>query len=447
MPEPVVLSPDNITDSAARTEQAPQAGEAAYLDKIPDFPTQPVKIADVTARFLLQELARELRPNSQIRKCLRRRIPGRELVEIWRKPEAKRAYYQNLVTCGMAWLCANCSNRISEERRRELVELLGQGEVQHIPGQGAIVIPLYDLGMSTNTLQHKGNESAEVVKRRLFDSYTAAWSGKQVSALMDYFGIIGSLRSVDYTYSDDNGHHFHIHAGLIMHHSVDNTPEREVEISELLFRRWSEAVARFGGYVSRDAWDFQLGDMSIVEYVGKLGIKPGEAGKSWGQIAELTRHASKTAEGLTLWELLASYGGGNKQHGRIWLEATDALRGVPWLRYSRGLRARLGSTLPPKTDQELAREKIAEEDRLFAGLPDEAWQIIKVLSKRGEALHRAGPGDVVEFRRWLESLIMRRTHFGGDRLAAKTKIVSAGAFVPDWALEELPANSKKPGGQ
>lgn len=415
-------------------EQAPQAGGTPLLDKIPESASRGIKIADVAARFLLQDLARKLRPEGQIRKCLRWRIPGRELVEVWRNPEAGRAYYQSLITCGRVWHCPVCANRVMEKKRAELVELLGQGETQHIPGQGAIVIPLYHMAMVTFTIQHKRHETAAAVLARLQDAYHRMWSGRWAVGFKQHYHVIGLLRSIDYTYGE-HGHHFHIHTLIVCDSLI--TPEREVEMSETGWRRWSESVEKAGGVASRDAWDFQAGDASAAEYVAKLGIKPGEAGKSWGQIAELTRHPAKQGEGRNLWELLASSGGGDKQAGRVWLEATDALRGVSWLMASPGLYKRLGSTIAAKSDDDVAREQIGEDDRLFAGLSAEAWQVVKTLAKRGELLQQAGPGDVAAFRRWLDSLIVRRTVIDGTEWREQVETVSAGQFVPDWALEGL----------
>jgi hypothetical protein len=420
--------------SRNRTDQASQTGDSRLLDKDPDlcFPKHPIR--DASARFVLQEIARDLRPNSRIKKCLRLRIPGRDMIEVWRKPKARRAYYQHLVTCGLIWQCAVCASRITETARAELVELLGQGEVQIVPEVGPIVIPLYHLAMGTFTIRHRKRETAGAVLDRLSKAYRVMWGGRWSVGFHDHYRMAGLIRSIDYTYGD-HGHHFHFHVLFVSHSRIDT--DREVEMIQALWGRWSESVEKIGGHASRDAFDFQAGDAGAAEYVAKLGVKPGEAGKSWGQIAEITKHPVKTGEGMTLWELLAAYGGGDRHAGRMWLEATDALRGMSWLRPSRGLYERLGADALLKSDDDLATEQVEDLDMLFAGLPDDAWAVIKRLAKRGELLDQAGSGDVKEFRRWLDSLIVRKTTVDGTTWAQESEIVSAGSLVPGWALEGL----------
>ena len=75
-------------------------------------------------RFYYQSLARGLLPDHRVKICLRNRLPGRDLVEVYHSAAAARAHLEGLMTCGNVWVCPVCSSRISERRRIELTQAL-----------------------------------------------------------------------------------------------------------------------------------------------------------------------------------------------------------------------------------------------------------------------------------------------------------------------------------
>lgn len=94
--------------------------------------------------------------------------------------------------------------------------------------------------------------------------------------------------SQDYTWNQQNGHHFHLHGFLVVRSTIK--PKELAELPDQIFSGWNEVAVKKGfGECSRKAFDFQLLDggtnhEAVGRYIVKLTKSAFEvAGHGWKQ--------------------------------------------------------------------------------------------------------------------------------------------------------------------
>jgi hypothetical protein len=100
--------------------------------------------------------------------------------------------------------------------------------------------------------------------------------------------------------------------------------------------------------------------------------------------------------------LLADYLAGDEAAGRLWVQYAVNFKGERQLRWSNGLRARLGLE-KEKTDEEIAIEQ-EEIAIILSSLTTGAWRIVLANDARGELLEVASRGDPAQVEAFLVQL-------------------------------------------
>lgn len=333
-------------------------------------------------RFYLQSLARELLPDERVAWCLRRVQPHKDHVLILKNDLAKRAYFQNLVVCGRLWHCPVCAAKITEERRQELTEALRQ--VAYIP----VLI--------TYTVRHnKGMKLADLLAAML-EAYRSMKSGRRWANLTEEYAWIGSVRSLEVTYGD-NGWHPHIHELALLRVPLSKAQANGLTIA--LKGHWERVLANRGHSVTwSHGVDVETRDENIRSYVAKFGYEPVTG---WTLEHELTKSPVKRGRGAsrTPSQLLADYGNGDIQAGRLWQEYARVFKGRNQLVWSRGLRKLLGLG-QEKTDEQVAAD-VPALARPLARLSVEEWRAILRADLVAQVKVKAGELPDDEFFRWL----------------------------------------------
>lgn len=246
------------------------------------------------------------------------------------------AHFGGTQHCGNVWSCPVCGSAIRRERAAEITE----GMRRHVSaGGGAVFV--------TFTVRHALGDALEDVKRTLLDAYADMARSRAFRSWKESAHFVGSIYSNETTYGHF-GWHFHRHAVYLLDHEVT---EAEAEMIEAeLFGMWAHAVARVGGRtVSRDAFDVRpigQGTETVAAYVTKLSrgleglgrevsIGDVKAGRAEGSIAPFQLLDIESAEAE-----------------RLWIEYTQAMKGVSSVRWSRGLRDALGMAAE-RTDAEI----------------------------------------------------------------------------------------------
>jgi hypothetical protein len=363
------------------------------------FPTQGVtesqdsmaRAAETTIRrFAMQSAARELMPREGVARCMRAGHPredGTWGVDVLYAPLKAAAHFGGLQCCKSVWLCPVCAAKISDRRRIELAEGLNAW-LQFTTGERRRTM------LVTFTLQHDVGDDLSVVFGGLKRARELLVGGRAAMSFKADFGVIGMVRALELTHGL-NGWHPHLHVLMFM--------DREIPIltfEQAMKERWARAVQSAGRYASWEhGCDVRFSDSDISNYIAKWGKDPG-----WTTAHELTKSVTKTGrrKGRTPTQLLADYLAGDGDAGRLWLQYAVNFKGERQLRWSNGLRARLGLE-KEKSDEEIAIEQ-EEIAIVLSSLSTGAWRIVLANDARGELLEVASRGDPAQVEAFLVQL-------------------------------------------
>lgn len=337
--------------------------------------------ATLARRFILQGAARRLMPLEGVAGCLRRRQGGKEFVDIWHLPEVMRAKYGGLQTCSSVWLCPVCAAKITERRRLEV-----RAAIDAWRASGGDVV------LATFTVRHSASDALRPLAKGMLSSLRRLSSGDAGGLLKSRYGLVGSIRSVEVTYGEDNGWHPHVHSLLFVEKGC------KFELLWLHLRKQWDNALRLEGMkdVTARGVDLRWANEQIAGYVTKMGC--------WDIEHELAKGPVKLGRSgnVSPLQMLAGFadwvqnGGGDVsapgyKFGGLWQTYAVAMKGVHQLQFSRGLRALLGLG-KAKSDADLADEKDAL-GVLLARLGKKEWALVLHFEQRAELLTVAGAGD------------------------------------------------------
>lgn len=327
-------------------------------------------------RFYLQAVARELLPGARVAECLRRLVPGAGVVNIHYSEKYKRAHYGNLIQCASVWTCPVCASKITERRRVEMSD--------------ALIRSPWPAVMVTLTFQHDREDKLIHLRRDLVEARRRLKSGKWWQYRASDFGIVGTITATEVTYGLENGFHIHSH-DLYLVESVPDTGELREKISS----KFESIMLGLGRYVSPEIGvKVRTTDRGAADYVSK-----------WGAAFEMTKSSAKDGREVkhyTPFELLYLVGTGVKWAGPVFQEFAAAMKGVNQIRWSQGLRSKLGLK-QELTDEELVGA-MEEDDRILAQLTLKQWHVILKRNKVGELIEVASTGERGLLRAYLLSL-------------------------------------------
>lgn len=327
----------------------------------------------IIRRFSLQGHSRELLPNFGVSGCLRRRIDKNNPVEVYKAIQFINAAYGNLQTCKSVWVCPICASKITERRRLELAQGVKNW-------QGRILL-------LTLTLQHKSNESLELIVTSLLNAYSKKLtSGSFWEDTINGYGIVGTIRTLEVTWGD-NGFHPHLHILLF---SERNQIDYKT-LHKRLYEKWEHSLQSIGRYTNQKAFNLQFSNEAITDYITKWGNI--DSNNNWDISHEMAKSPVKVARngGYTPFAMLEESQNGNEKFGLLFQEYAKYMKGKQQLRYSKGLKELLGIT--EKSDEEICNEKI-EQAYLFMVLSREQWKQILGNDIRGELLQQVANGDI-----------------------------------------------------
>ena len=255
-------------------------------------------------------------------------------VELWRSPEAPRAHFGGLATCGSQWLCAVCGLKIALSRRGE-----AQLAVQRLGEQGGVA------GLLTLTVPHQIGQRFAAVLDAMMRLHGRWVSGRNNQEIKKLWPQRGYIRALEVT-KGINGWHPHLHCVLFF-----DAPVVWADIKQDFYCRWARiAKNEFGWTLPPASLDLR-GHADAANYVSK-----------WSLEDELTlAHLKKgRGESLTPFELLAAYLSGDSQAGTDWREfATgvskfdgNRIKSTARLVWSKGLKKELG--IADLTDEQIA---------------------------------------------------------------------------------------------
>lgn len=262
-------------------------------------------------------------------------------------------YYKNLQSCNSVWSCPSCSQRISEERAKEVREICTNAQKKG-----------YKLAFFTLTVPHKKNMPLSVLKEGVAESYRQLTRNRGYRDKREKYGVEGYIRGLETTFTERNGWHPHLHVLFFFKPSEEDT---HLDFCDQFFNIWSKQIKKAGlGKCSKDAYKVKevFDNQGISEYITK-----------WDLSKELTQgHTKKKAKSWSVFGLMEEYKKtGNKFFLNKFLEFTNVFHGARQLTYSRGLKK---SFLEPK-------EKEENTDITLFGISLELWY--KIVEKQQQA--------------------------------------------------------------
>jgi hypothetical protein len=293
-----------------------------------------------------------------------------QLVEMWKKPGAIRAYFKNLQTCGSVWSCNVCAMKISEYRKNEIAKLIKKA---HAAGKY--------IYMFTWTLPHYYHESCSKVLEK-FNVSTGKMKRQQSLKTNPYFKpwsvLMKEYKNDGYVITKEilfgqNGWHVHSHGLFIFDKKIEN----QLQAREDFFQVWLKAcdltfmLADSPDHILRAfiKRSFRLDHLSgdadkvISEYLTKSGVvKKEKELKEWKLEHEMTKgHLKKSESGLItpfgILDKIRQLDDPNSKQSKVlkqkFFEYTQALKGSSFVRFSPNLRSKY--EIEWKSDEDIAQ--------------------------------------------------------------------------------------------
>lgn len=342
-------------------------------------------------KYWRQEAVRELLPNERIKFCMRSVVPGRN-VHLLHNKKFNKAHYGNLMVCGSIWLCPVCASKISERRKKELVQGFNNW------GGGLVMVTL--------TMRHNKKDHLQENLSVLDRAYKLLTHGRGWQDFKKQFGIVGSVSNMEITYSDNNGWHPHKHIVYLINHVKLNQFQIKL-FRNILDTRWLNCLSSAGGSglsgVAMKCETVTSQKQRVAEYISEHDKDPKK--ELWSIESELTKSYYKSSS--SYWSLLDGWISDVtvfQKNNKLIQEYARATKGRRSVVFSRGLRdlLNIGQDI---TDLEISKEK-QENSELLMILANEIWKLVVKHNKRGELLKIASNGNLDEVLLFLDNLCL-----------------------------------------
>lgn len=303
-------------------------------------------------------------------------------------------FYTGLVACGSIWTCPVCGAKIQERRREEIA--LGITYINDVMQKQAAMITL--------TFSHKKYHNLKDILKAQQAAFRKLRSGNAWNKFKDVFGFGGLIRSLENTFSEDNGFHPHTHELWAIDHFTNVDSERLESylrakykakkhraklarllemtkpqiFKELLLERWETCCEKVGLMEGVNRSDFRRHSIDIKwnakcsEYLAKLDDK-----NLWGADAELARSSTKKGRksGMHPFEFLTKFNeSGDGIWAKRWLEYTHAMKGKRQIYWSHGLKDLIG--IKEYTDEQITALQLDEALTVY-NLENDEWKKVR----------------------------------------------------------------------
>jgi hypothetical protein len=385
------------------------------------------KAADtLRRRYAMLDQARRILPeNGQLAACMRLPVQfpkKQQFVKVMYDSANKSSGYRGLCRCANGKLCPVCAALLGEKKREELAEGVvrcteGAGCLDSAGGAGW-------LALMTLTVNHGVQDKLSDLIARFDAAYDDMRTRRGgLRDLISDWGGSGNVKFViawEITWSPLNGYHYHKHILVFV---LDQTYMMRLTPEEFSARArvlWQEATARQGFQINEHGFDFGATRGAVADYVAKWGHEPekrpwgaeDEASKAYAKNGRVVLQGQKKRIHLTPFQMLGLLAEGiTHVYGHdlcaLFREYALATKGKPQLRWSRGLRKRLGMS-KEKSDAELVEEE-SETSRCVGLIARKQWRAVLANDARADLLLkvREVAGDFEQVRAWLDLLGVR----------------------------------------
>lgn len=313
--------------------------------------------------------------------CSRSMRRGSETVDVYRNEARTGASLVGLNRCGSLHTCPICAAKVGELRRKQLSAAM----VKQVGNNGTAYL-------LTFTFPHEADEPLE----SLLKKFTKARAKFQNQRIWKNFkkgrGVVGTVNSLEFTVSQENGWHPHIHMLIFCDRQAfgENKPvndqgDLESYLIEDLRKSWVNILFKSGLGDNSKLTDMMKHALNVrggekaAEYIAKFGRD-----EKWGSSSELAKsHAKVGAAGekwgvqhFTPFQLLVWAENGDTWAVHRFREYAKAVEGKRALTWSPGLKAAL-DVLDVDEDEWAQTDDTPQPDQVLIGKLDaEAFSLI-----------------------------------------------------------------------
>lgn len=311
------------------------------------------------------------------------------------------AHFTGVRLCGAVHTCPVCSPRIRQHRAEDIDTCAHRWISQH--GTGSVML-------GTFTMPHDLEDGLAETLTVVRDSFGAMISGEQWQDDKDVYGVRFYIVSHDCTVGD-RGWHPHLHVLFFGERALSDAEVAAFE--QRLYARWTRAVTARGYRPPSRAHGVKIERArrrrDVARYVAQVVAGDDNDDKRTKPVAlEMARgdlKSSRIRGHRSPWQLLSDIVDRRAKRGEwtdaddaaddrdvaLWREWEKSTKGLPAIRWARGLRAAVGMQ-KAKSDAEVVNEVIGGVD-VYAFACRDDWRAVRETpGARSRVLHAAERG-------------------------------------------------------
>lgn len=419
----LVRSRRDFVSTPSGTASAQGAGQVER----PDGPSAAeVRSRSRWRRLQLRQWVAEILPEHRCRLCGREPRRGESVA--LRRGDDGTHFVSGALSCGAAWVCPDCAAKVSARQAQELRCGLGTARTVGLaalpekrsasgrvtqrarPAKGPQTVT-----MVTLTAAHTAHDALAPWIAAFARAQRRLHSGRWWQDFSSAHGVNEHVRNLETMWGRQNGFHHHSHALLLSDDALSPQAEAALRL------RWAEACEREGLRAGEHGLKLTDDRAEIEGYVTKVG-EP-----AWGAPEEMTLWHYKTGrEGrYTPFDLVRAYGQAKRagdgaaaeRFADLFSEYADAYKGRARLRWSQGMRERLGLGAE-RSDEQTANDDDAAGEIVHV-FSEMEWHVVTQRAGNLELLLDAADSSPEDFRELLASMITDHRDRWRDRQAER----------------------------
>lgn len=259
-------------------------------------------------------------------------------------------FFNGIANCGGYWRCPVCALKISESKKELLSGLITAHQEKG-----------FSIGFLTLTVRHSRVDTLKKSLEKISNNYRSFQNQRFFSREKIELGFIGQVKTLEITYSKENGWHPHLHLLFFYNHSDLKKIEK---FQKEFISKWSQYKDNNGTVKAQNQ---KILSSDVSDYLAKYDIT-----------SEMTKGQIKSSKGLTPFTALAKIACGDYEDYQekhllygIYSCYVEQTQGKHFVNISNSLRTEYAEVIEQydKTDEEIVNETDIDEILLKISIP------------------------------------------------------------------------------
>lgn len=259
-------------------------------------------------------------------------------------------FFNGVANCGSFWRCPVCALKISENKKELLTTLIGEHQNKGL-----------SIGFLTLTVRHTKFDTLKKSLDKLLKNYRTFQTTRFFKTEKIKVGMIGQVKTLEITFSKENGWHPHLHLLFFYDNSKGATAR---EFQQNFISRWFKFKDNNGLLKAQNQ---KILTTDISDYIAKYDIT-----------SEMTKGNIKGSKGLTPFTALGKIALNDYENEfekrllyGVYASFVEETQGRHYVNISNSLRELYKDLLLEldKTDEEIVNETTIEEILLKISIP------------------------------------------------------------------------------